>query len=207
MSKRIAKVLLWLLSVAVVSCAVFYINAYYTGGTVPVITISTTTFKKPSPTSTRKPSPTATRKPSPVSTQNWVYRYPSSGTYFAHTAGIGRKLDSEFTITTPYGSTYYCIVLVKASDPSQKICSIFVHPGKTVTVSVPCEQALVYYTAAESGSPWLSYTDYFGDYGLWSTSDDVFDFEEYTWSITLEKVSNGNWDTESVRSGNVPFLN
>lgn len=93
-----------------------------------------------------------------------------------------------------------------ADDPSRKWCSLFAYPGKTVTFNVPCKDCLVYYTYGPADS-WYGFTDYFGSQGRWVMSDEVFEFDTYTYELTLYKVEGGNWDTDYVDEDQVPFLN
>lgn len=166
----------------------------------PLPTASPTKEPTPAPTATKatsKPSPTPVSKP-----------LPKNGAYFRHSVYKDLLLNkSELTVKTPAGSAYYCIVLVDAKDPSEKISSVFVHPGSTTTVQVPPGEMLIYYTVSPSNDPhWYDSNKYFGAEGTWVTSDKVFDFTEYAYTLTLSKVTNGNWKTDHVNVGDVPFL-
>lgn len=134
--------------------------------------------------------------------------FPYSGYYADHckpALGLNQR-SSEFTINAPHGS-HFCVVLVNARNRAERICSIFVQSGDSVTVDVPDVEARVYYTSASASTGrWYGFDEYFGNTGSWSTSNDLFDFSEYTWEITLYDVSNGNWATESVDTNKVPFL-
>lgn len=151
---------------------------------------------------TLAPSPAPTRAPIPgaIPYNGKVFRY--SGIYCLDSSNL-----ANLTIETPYGQDYYCVVLVDSEDPSKKYCSVFVHAGKTVTVNVPNREMLIYFTTApKSSAVWYNADYFFGETGRWSTSDDTFDFKDYDWTITLDKIVDGNWDTDPVDASKVPFL-
>lgn len=147
-------------------------------------------------------SPTSTKEPPRMF-------FPHSGYYADHcrpALGLNQR-SSSLTIEAPAGNAHFCVVLVNARNRSERICSIFVQAGDTVTVAVPEIESRIYFTSASSTvGKWYGFDEYFGNTGSWSTSDDLFDFSEYTWTITLDQVYNGNWDTDPVDAGKVPFL-
>lgn len=162
-------------------------------------------FTLPAPATTA--TPTATLPPTSTKEPPRMF-FPYSGYYADHckpALGLNQR-SSELTINAPHGS-HFCVVLVDARNRSERICSIFVQSGDSVTVDVPSVEARIYYTSASTSTGrWYGFDEYFGNTGSWSTSDDWFDFSEYAWEITLYDVSDGNWETESVDAGKVPFL-
>ena len=166
---------------------------FYNQGTLPE-------FPKIFYTADPTPNPTPSRTAAPL---------PSHGTRYAHTMSsimLSSNYKSELTIKTKSSDQYYCIVLVDAYNPERKLCSLFSYPGKTITFDVPGQDCLVYYTYGPADS-WYGYSNYFGSEGRWVTSDEVFEFDNYTYNLTLYKVSNGNWDTEYITENEIPFLN
>ena len=179
-------------------CAALIFSAVAVGRTL-LFEISPT----PTPTSTPSPRPTAIPTASPE-----VADRPENGSYYSYALQYisPSSRSSSLTITTPNGYDY-CIILVSADDPSRRICSVYMRAGQTSTIRVPAERVLIYDTSAPVGSAWYGNNRYFGSVGTWSTSDEIFDFKRYSWTLTMEKVTDGNWDTEQVDDKDVPFLN
>lgn len=102
---------------------------------------------------------------------------------------------SELTITAPYNAS----VVVKAKNiyGSTEIC-FYVQSGDTVTMDVPAEDLQIFFAC---GSKWYGYDDLFGEYTSYSKDNSYLDFSEYTWSYTLQPVTNGNFsETPSNKS-------
>lgn len=131
---------------------------------------------------------------------------PSNGTYRGLRLGTYTESlrTSSLTVKTPDNGLYYCLIFVDAKNPSRKNFAVFVHPDSEKIISVPeLENQLVYITC---GKKWYGYTRFFGDEGYWSTSDDIFDFSKYTWTLSLKKVTGGDWETKDIDRYEVPFL-
>lgn len=81
--------------------------------------------------------------------------------------------------------------------------------GHAETINVPPGSYKLWYSF---GSTWYGLDGYFGSDTVWYTSDEILNFYETSTdyvgnTVTLYKVSDGNFDTYSVPSADVPFLN
>ena len=197
---RSLKILLLIVSVIVAAYGI----AWFSGDVLPAFVKSRIASHYEHLVKSPAPTPSSTVKPPKQSTRHFV---PYNGYFHDYTRpGYGlNQRSSKLTITVPDNHPFYCFVLAKSNNPSDKICAIIVHGGETVSVQVPEVSAAIYYTYSTSNY-WYGFDDFCGVNGVWYSSDDVFDFSKYEWTITLEKVSDGNWDPQPVNASKVPFL-
>lgn len=153
----------------------------------------------PKITATAKPTVKPTATPKPLSR-------PSNGHYkgFWYTTTGKQHWDGQLNVNTPDDGMYYCLIFVDADNPSNKCFSVFVWPDSEISIDVPTVDNLLLYTVC--GKEWYGYEEYFGKNSIWSTSDDIFDFDTYIHTLTFEKVEDGNWETEDIKPYEVPFL-
>lgn len=132
---------------------------------------------------------------------------PTNGNYHAYWSplDIASERTRELRISAPYDGQYYCITFVSSERKDDRYFSVFVHPGTTVTVDIPKRKNLLMYTTY--GTNWYGYDDYFGSTGSWLVSNKPFDFVNFKYTVNLEDVVNGYWQTENIESNKVPFLN
>lgn len=174
---------------------------------------SPTASPTPVVTATAKPTTTAkfivepTVKPivKPTATPKPLSK-PSNGYYkgFWYTTTGKQHWDGQLNVNTPDDGMYYCLIFVDADNPSNKCFSVFVWPDSEISIDVPTVDNLLLYTVC--GKEWYGYDEYFGKSSIWSTSDDIFDFDTYIHTLTFEKVEGGNWETEDIKPYEVPFL-
>lgn len=107
-------------------------------------------------------------------------------------SGTEAYYQSEITVTA--SSSTSCIVKLKTQSGVERL-SFYVRAGDTVTVGVPCERLQVYFA---SGYTWYGNEHLFGAYTDYSKSDEVIDFSEYTYKVTLYHVSNGNFSPTPI---------
>lgn len=133
-------------------------------------------------------------------------KIPENGGYYGYRFATfpNKERPSSVTVTTPRDGNYYCLVFADADKPQYKYFAVFVHPNSKVTVDVPAIDNLCLYITY--GNTWYGYQQYFGSHGLWSTSDSVYDFGTYTYTLSLKEVAGGNWETEDIDAAQVPFL-
>lgn len=82
-----------------------------------------------------------------------------------------------------------------------KYYSFYVRANDDIRVAVPLGTAKIYYA---SGKTWYGTDLKFGDDTVYSTSDDLFDFENYTYNITLYPVSDGDMYTYEISPEDFP---
>lgn len=162
----------------------------------PTPTTKAATTVKPTAKPTVKPTTAPESVPKPVNGHYKGYWYSTK---------VKQHWDGEMTVKTPDDGMYYCLIFVDADDPSNKCFSVFVWPDSEKTIDVPTIDNLLLYTVC--GKEWYGYDEYFGAKSIWSTSDDIFNFDKYIHTLTFEKVVDGNWETEDISSYEVPFLN
>jgi len=75
--------------------------------------------------------------------------------------------------------------------------AFYARAGETVSINVPVGTAKIYYA---TGDIWYSKIDLFGEDTRRYASDDVFDFSNYDYEVTLYPVSDGNMETDEVYS-------
>lgn len=102
-------------------------------------------------------------------------------------SGIEAVDQAKITITASRSES--CIVKLKTRSGVERL-SFYVRAGDTVTVGVPGEPLQVYFA---SGKTWYGKALLFGENTSYSKSDKVVDFAEYTYTVTLYPVSNGNF--------------
>lgn len=86
------------------------------------------------------------------------------------------------------------------------LLKFYVRAGETVTIDAPMGKARLYYAAGNEwyGQLWKTDIRFFGEDTVFYTSDDVFDFENYTYEITLYPVPGGNFDTYEIDPEDFP---
>lgn len=99
--------------------------------------------------------------------------------------------DSELTI---HNSGYNCYVKLKDVN-HYDVFGFFVRANDDVTINVPQGHYYVYFA---SGDTWYGKKHLFGEKTMCSRDKEVKDFENYTYTYTLEKVYNGNFDPETI---------
>ena len=149
---------------------------------------------------TPTPRPTAKPTPTPAPTK------AVSGTVFIVPRA---ECLAPFTVEAP--TDYDCFVrLHYRSDPKRDV-GIYVRAGDTASVDVPLGVYELYYA---TGLDWqgagAKYNLVFGPDTQWHTSNETFRFyddgEYYNGhTVTLYSVLNGNWSTETIDEGDLPF--
>lgn len=107
---------------------------------------------------------------------------------------------SFFTIKLDKNDTHYYYIKLESVSNGSTVQTVFMHPGKSITVRVPIGRYRLKYAC---GSTWYGYKDTFGPFGGYSTSDDLMEFSadeysEYGMEVTLYPVINGNMETEDI---------
>ena len=113
---------------------------------------------------------------------------PQNGQVF-----IGNDLPrwSELTINTSDESAY-----IKLKDTSGKdVFSFFVCANQSTTVEVPAGNYYVYFA---SGNEWFGPEYYFGEKTSCSKDSELIDFNNYTITYTLYKVTDGNFSETPI---------
>ena len=113
---------------------------------------------------------------------------PANGTV-SHTYDPYGSNISVLTIKLPSyeTTTYYYLKLVN-STTDEIVQSVFIHPGKTQSINVPCGTYELKYAC---GSKWYGYEQLFGEYGSYSKSDAPVTFEQgYEYELTLKSYVN-----------------
>lgn len=110
---------------------------------------------------------------------------PRSGTI------LSGKEYSGSEITVKADSSSDCVVSLK-DRYGTVFLAFYVRAGDTVTVGVPDKVLYVYFA---SGKKWYGYGKglMFGKNTAYSKDDEPCDFTEYSWTYTLQPVSNGNF--------------
>ena len=185
----------WIVSILIVGLIIFGI----------VVSVHPTPALKPSPTATTKATATVKPTANPTATPQSLPK-PSNGYYkgFWYTTTSKQHWDGQLNVNTPDDGMYYCLIFVDADNPSNKCFSVFVWPGSEISIDVPTVDNLLLYTVC--GKEWYGYEEYFGKNSIWSTSDDIFNFDTYIHTLTFKKIEGGNWETEDINSSQVPFL-
>ena len=129
----------------------------------------------------------------------------------------------SFTVKTTGSQNYYIILkylnaptksydkrklLSSARSPYEDNISFYVVGGQTVSIKVPVGVYKLYYATGNQFYGNIQYC--FGKDTIATTSDDLLAFytdEQYTHgnTVTLYKVTNGNFDTTSISPGNLPI--
>lgn len=73
--------------------------------------------------------------------------------------------------------------------------AFYARAGETVSINVPVGTAKIYYA---TGDIWYGKNNLFGDDTSRYASDDIFDFYNYDYEVTLYPVSDGNMETHEV---------
>lgn len=120
---------------------------------------------------------------------------------------VAEEYESELTIKSSSSWDSY-IVLNYSSRPNSSLSGAFpsifafyVRAGDEVTVSVPQGTATLYYATGET---WYGKKNKFGENTAYSASDDIFDFTNYTWEVTLYPVVGGDFDTYTIDPEDFP---
>lgn len=112
---------------------------------------------------------------------------PANGTV-SHTYDPYGANTSVLTIELPSyeTTTYYFLKLVNTAT-DETVQSVFIHPGKTESIYVPCGTYELKYGC---GSKWYGYEQLFGKNGSYSKSDSPVTFEQnYEYTLTLKAYS------------------
>ena len=98
-------------------------------------------------------------------------------------------------------TTYYYLKLVD-SKTNEIVQSVFIHPGKTESITLPCGTYELKYAC---GSQWYGYEKLFGKYGSYSKSENPVSFKRgYEYTLTLKSyVGSGADDENSFISNDI----
>lgn len=113
---------------------------------------------------------------------------PANGTV-SHTYNSNDYNMSALTVKLPTyeTTTYYYLKLVNTTT-DEIVQSVFIHPGNTQTITVPCGTYELRYAC---GSKWYGYEQLFGKYGSYSKGDNPVTFEQgYEYELTLKSYVN-----------------
>lgn len=163
---------------------------------------SSTTTSNSSSTSYTQSDSSTTTTPEVEKEPEIVYEEvekPANGTvshnydpYGANTSVLTIKLPSYET------DTYYFLKL-ENSTTGEIIQSVFIHPGKTQSIYVPCGTYELKYAC---GKTWYGNEHLFGENGGYSKSDELVTFEQgYEYELTLSAVVGGNFSTDDIDLG------
>jgi hypothetical protein len=111
----------------------------------------------------------------------------------------GGKSGQPLTVKLPAeGKPTY--IQVRNKDSRAVVATLFLHPGKSVSLKVPVGE---YYLVYCSGTIWYGEKRFFNEPDAIAVSESFEIKKNYTMSITLELVSDGNM---GVRSGSMSDL-
>lgn len=103
---------------------------------------------------------------------------------------------SVLTIQLPmYETTTYYYLKLANSETDEIVQSVFIHPGKTESIIVPCGTYELKYAC---GSKWYGYERLFGKYGSYSKSENPVSFEQgYEYTLTLKSYIGSGANSEN----------
>lgn len=113
---------------------------------------------------------------------------PQNGQVFL---GNNSQMGSELTIKTSDESAYIKLKDVSGND----VFSFFVQANQTITEEIPAGQYYVYFAC---GDKWYGPEYYFGEQTSYSKDSELLDFEQYTVTYTLYKVTDGNFSETPI---------
>jgi len=114
---------------------------------------------------------------------------PESGHVF-----LGAELERDSQLTIIAAETESCYVKLKDQNDVD-VFAFFVRAGDEVSVDVPMGEFYVYFA---SGTQWYGVRELFGSETGYSKDDEICDFENYTWTYTLEPTTDGNFSETPI---------
>lgn len=120
---------------------------------------------------------------------------PKHGTV-SHTYDPYSESTSVLELELPKDDKDYYFIKLTDSISGEMVQSVFMYPGTTIEVYVPCGDFKIRYG---SGEKWYGDEHLFGPNGGYSKSDEILNFtNEYGHTITLYPVTNGNFSTDPI---------
>lgn len=157
-------------------------------------------------TATPPSVPTDALTPQPTAPNDYLYVYPRPETGKTYFENNFQSRDSALKVSVDSERDYYILLEYTSTGEfgnlfGTKKFAFYVRSGDTATVAVPTGTAKLYYA---SGKEWYGFSDLFGDSTVYHTSDDVFDFSNYKYELTLYPVPDGDFETHEIDPEDFP---